>query len=87
MKLPIKQVAFAIGALLLVTILAYAWQKTGNHAHDKVDEHHGQKSVSETEKGIHGGRLFRADNYAYMPLIIIKSSRQEMCKRKCLSPV
>ena len=64
MKLPIKQIAFAIGALLLVTILAYAWQKTGNHAHDKVDEHHGQKSVSETEKGIHGGRLFRAANFS-----------------------
>lgn len=66
MKLPIKQIAVAIGFLLLVMILAYAWQKTStkhSHQHDEADEHHAQETT-EIEKGIHGGRLFRADNFA-----------------------
>ena len=67
MKLPIKQIATAIGILLLVMILAYAWQKTSNkhsHQHDEADEHHAQEPAAEVEKGSHGGRLFRADNFA-----------------------
>ena len=67
MKLPIKQIAIAIGVLLLVMILAYAWQKTSNkqsHQHDEANEHHAEETASETEKGTHGGRLFRVDNFA-----------------------
>ncbi|MDO9178117.1 MAG: efflux RND transporter periplasmic adaptor subunit [Agitococcus sp.] len=66
MKLPIKQIATAIGVLLLMMILAYAWQKTGDtqaHQHDELGGHHAQESASEVEKGSHGGRLFRADNF------------------------
>lgn len=67
MKLPIKQIALAISFLLLLMILAYAWQKTGDkqsHQHDEADEHHAQQPATEVEKGTHGGRLFRADNFA-----------------------
>lgn len=67
MKLSIKQIAVAMGVLLLLIILAYAWHKTGHkqgHPHDEAGEHHSPKSAPEVEKGIHGGRLFRADNFA-----------------------
>ncbi len=67
MKLPIKQIAVAIGFLLLVMILAYAWQKTGDtqaHQYDELGGHHAQEPASEVEKGSHGGRLFRTDNFA-----------------------
>jgi cobalt-zinc-cadmium efflux system membrane fusion protein len=68
MKLPLKQIAIASGVLLLVMILAYAWQKTSHqqkpHSHDEAGEHHVEESAPKIEKGTHGGRLFRDDNFA-----------------------
>lgn len=91
MKVTTKRIAAVIGGLLLLALLAYAWQQTGtakvSHEHDaheekgaheeKEGEEHKEHQQGETEhkegadehaaeaeKGTHGGRLFRADNFA-----------------------
>ncbi len=91
MKVTTKRIAAVIGGLLLLALLAYAWQQTGtakvSHEHDaheekgaheeKEGEEHKEHQQGETEhkegadehaaeaeKGTHGGRLFRVDNFA-----------------------
>ncbi|MCB1657945.1 MAG: efflux RND transporter periplasmic adaptor subunit [Pseudomonadales bacterium] len=64
MKLPFQQIVMAMGIVCLLIILAYAWHKTDEKHEHGSGGYHTEASDEKIEKGAHGGRLFKKDNFA-----------------------
>ncbi len=64
MNVSFKHIAGIVSVICLLVLLAYAWHKTDKKHEHRSDGHHAEKPAEKVEKGAHGGRLFKQDDFA-----------------------